>query len=240
MNGKPVTKEECMAAAKKFNSRGDFFKANKRCYNACIRHGWLEDACAHMTGGKRKWTEEAVREEAAKHKTRVEWKAASITSYRKARKLGIVDECMAHMERGAEKRENGYWTDERIYEEALKYDTVKDFKLNSSGAYMAARDKGIPMLDLFLHAQDPDTLMDRIDKEVGAIRRSRGVAYRVQAVGGVFCQETAWLYDQTAYEREDRLLCNIERLQKLGETDLVRQAWETYHAHQSSPFGDHI
>lgn len=237
--GKPITKEECMAAAKDFNRRVDFFKANKRCYNACVKYGWIEDACAHMTDGNRKWTEEAVREEAAKYSTRVEWKAASITSYRKARKLGIVDECMAHMER-VRRKKWGHWTEERIYEEALKHDSIASLRENGTGAYKAAKRLGISTDDLLLHSQDPDILMGRIDKEVGSIRRVRGVAYKVQAAGGVFCQETAWLYDQLAYEREDRLLCNIERLQKMGEADLVRQAWEAYHAHQVSPLGSHI
>lgn len=235
MNGKPVTKEECMSAAKKFNSRGDFYKTDKRCYNACSKYGWLDEACAHMTSGRRRWTEEAVREEAAKHSTRAEWRAASIVSYRKAVDLGIADECMAHMT--GHRRS---WTEEQLYEEALKHDSITSLKENGGGAYAAARRLGISMANLLPHTLDPERLIDSIENEVGAVRRARGVAHKVQAIGGVFCQETAWLYDQLAHEREDRLLCNIERLQAIGEADLVRQAWEKYHAHQVSWLGSHI
>lgn len=185
----PVTKEECLAEAAKHSTRTEFANSSQRCYRACIRRGWMDEACAHM---KRK------------------------------------------------KREDGYWTKERIREEALKYDSVSSFHKESGGAYMAAYYQGIPMADLFLHAQDPDTLLDRIQRETGAARRARGTAYKVQALGGTFCQETAWLYDQTAYEREDRLLLNIERLQKMGRHDLVGQAWEIFHDHQAGPFGNHI
>ena len=51
--------------------------------------------------GAPKWTDEAIRAEAAKYKTRGEWKKSSLQSYRAAlgRNDGFLDSCASHMKR---------------------------------------------------------------------------------------------------------------------------------------------
>lgn len=48
---------------------------------------------------------------------------------------------MDEMERKQNK--NGYWTVERLREEALKHKTINSFRINAKGAYSAARDLGV-------------------------------------------------------------------------------------------------
>ena len=239
-----MTKAECAAEALKHNSRGAFFRRSKRCYNGALKHGWLDEICAHMTGNKMIWTEELIREEALKHRTQADWRKAAIHSYRKARKLGIAEECMAHMEPPKEMKPPGYWTEERIKAEAIKYKSVRDFKTGSPGAYDAARSKGMVMKAI-VQQKEPTKILEKIKREIGAVRRVRGTAQKIQLNSktdnnATLQQETAWMYDQIAYEREDRLLHDIESLQQAGRDDLVSEAWQLFAKHQASWYGNSI
>ena len=49
---KKITKSECIAAAKKYDYRGDFAKGDRRLYNKAWREGWLDEICGHMGGYK--------------------------------------------------------------------------------------------------------------------------------------------------------------------------------------------
>ena len=245
MSGWPrLTKAECAAEALKHNSRGAFFRRSKRCYNGALKHGWVDEICAHMTGNKTIWTEERIREEALKHRTLSDWKKAAIHCYRKARKLGIAEECMAHMEPRKRMKPPGHWTEERIKAEALKYSTSSDFKKGSPGAYDAARYKGMEPT-LLVQQKDPTKILKKIKREIGSIRRVRGTAQKIQfssktESNATALQETAWMYDQVAYEREDRLLQNIESLKLAGRDDLVSEAWRLFAEHQASWYGNSI
>ena len=90
-----------------------------------------------------KWTELAIREEALKYSTRNEFNKKSNGAYYGARRLGILEDVTAHMERPTRPTRPTKWTELAIREEALKYSTRNEFKKASNGAYTAARRLGI-------------------------------------------------------------------------------------------------
>lgn len=86
---------------------------------------------------RKKWTEEKLKAEAKKYNTRGQFKLGSPSAYVIARKSKILDTICKHMKTKSTKERN-YWTEERILEEALKYQSREEFRKGSSSAYSAA------------------------------------------------------------------------------------------------------
>lgn len=87
--------------------------------------------------GKIKWTEELIKIEALKYETKDQfWKNAK-GAHTAARRLGIFEEVCSHMKKL--NKPKGYWKIKKnCQEEALKYNTISEFKHNASGAYYSA------------------------------------------------------------------------------------------------------
>ena len=52
------------------------------------------------TKKRTRWTDEMLKADALKYKTRQEWNRKSCSAYTTARNRGLLDTCCAHMERG--------------------------------------------------------------------------------------------------------------------------------------------
>jgi hypothetical protein len=109
--------------------------------NLCVDMGWSYlNPHSRLTSIKKPrgyWTKEHCLEEALKHNTRKEWQLKSSAAYRSARVNGWYDECTAHMIQTS--KPNGYWKNkEHCLEEALKYNTRKEWNKNSGSSYNAA------------------------------------------------------------------------------------------------------
>ena len=85
---------------------------------------------------KRYWTLEKITEEANKYKTLKDFKAHGSRAYDAATKLKILTKVTKNLTRAHKKA--GYWTPEKIKEEANKYKTLKEFRINAYAAYLAA------------------------------------------------------------------------------------------------------
>lgn len=79
------------------------------------------------------WTYDKCREEALKYKNKTEFLKNNSSAYVAAYRNGWLDDICSHMEHL--EKPKGYWTYERCKEEALKYNTKKDFFKNSVSAY---------------------------------------------------------------------------------------------------------
>lgn len=98
-----------------------------------------------LGGSNLKWDREACYNEAKKYTTKIEFKRGCIGAYNNAIKYKWIDDYTWFEELV---KPVGYWTYERVAEEAKKHATKKDFRTNSKGAYNAAiRNKWIG--DLF-------------------------------------------------------------------------------------------
>jgi alpha-N-acetylglucosamine transferase len=82
------------------------------------------------------WTKERCIEDALNYKTRKEWTKQNSGAYDSAYSNNWLDECCNHMTQF--RKSNGYWTKEKCLEEALKYNTIKEWLLNSKNSYQAA------------------------------------------------------------------------------------------------------
>ena len=139
------TREACYDEAKKYKSRGEFSKNSPNAYNSALKNGWLDDYTWFNSNQKQKgyWNKENCYNEAKKYKTRRLFHIGSKGAYAAAWKNGWLDD-YTWFEDGVKiaadnKRK---WNREACYDEAKKYKTYPDFRINSKGAYAAAYKNG--------------------------------------------------------------------------------------------------
>lgn len=130
------TKERCIEEAKKHKRIVDWGKkGNSNSIRVAKNNGWFDECTSHMTVRKTKygyWNKETCLKEAIKYISRTEWASSGSDSYIAAKRRGIVEECCAHMIVDKVELE---WTKERCIEEALKYKTRSEWRLNSIISY---------------------------------------------------------------------------------------------------------
>ena len=86
------------------------------------------------------WTIDKVREEALKFNKRSDFKEKSINAFSAGKRNGWLDDVCCNMILG--KMPSGYWTIDKVKEEALKFNKRSDFKNLSSSAYSTALRNG--------------------------------------------------------------------------------------------------
>ena len=87
-----------------------------------------------------KWTKERVFEKASECKTRGEFQKKCISAYTKAYRNGWLKEMTWF---GVMRKNKGYWSNDKIFDEARRYKTRSDFQINSRRAYELARQKNL-------------------------------------------------------------------------------------------------
>jgi len=127
------TKERCQIEALKYKSRMDFSDNCPVGYTTSIKNGWLDEICSHMikkdTKPKGHWTKKRCHIESLKYKSRSEFQKNDISPYMISNRNGWLDEICSHMIET--RKPNGYWSKEKCIEEALKYKTKEEFRINS-------------------------------------------------------------------------------------------------------------
>ena len=134
------TKEIIHEQALKCETRTEFEQNCKDAYAAAQRRNLLDTVCAHMGVPYKPagyWTEDRIRQQALKYDTRWEFQKNEQSAYSIAHRRNLLDDVCAHMEEL--RKPHGYWTEDRIQQQALKYDTRGEFKQNSKYAYAAAQ-----------------------------------------------------------------------------------------------------
>jgi hypothetical protein len=98
------------------------------------------------TGGlgamSKEWTIEKCREEVKKYKSRTEVHDGNYSCWKFAKKSGVLDETFPDTKQ-KQSVGWGWWTEERIVEEAKKYEISYHFKRAGGGAYSKAKKLGI-------------------------------------------------------------------------------------------------
>lgn len=121
--------------ALKYSSRGEFSRRSASSYQMLYRHGLLDEACAHMTISPvyvaPKWTHEAVFREAAKYRTRAEFKRKCGGGYTYALTNGILVQACAHMRDG-----HNFWHVFELMALAIKHGNKSDFIRAEPSAYV--------------------------------------------------------------------------------------------------------
>lgn len=148
------TKERCHKEAKKYESRTHFNMFANTAYVTALREGWMDELCSHMVPKQKEggyWTFERCKEEALKYETRSAFNAMAGGAYGRCVAEKWLDKVCVHMDTKPRKP-RGYWTRERITEEALKYMHRRDFRINASRAYNVA-DTGGWLNDICSHME---------------------------------------------------------------------------------------
>ena len=147
-------KKSLQREADKYKNISEFRNKNKSAYGAALKKGIMNELFKkHPDEGRTDmavvsgyWTEERLREEANKYKTRTEFKDKNYNAYKytvSKKLLGKFFNDYPNQGYSENQRKDGYWTKEKLQEEADKYKTLNDFSENSKAAYSAARRKGI-------------------------------------------------------------------------------------------------
>lgn len=124
-----------------FTARAEFGKAHPSAYRSARTLKIVEDIFpASLRGGKTKWNDSAVREEALKYNSRVEFYRGSASAYNSAKALGILNELFGYQKQ--------QWTKERLRELSKKYQSRIEFYRKDGSAYTTALRIGM-MDDLF-------------------------------------------------------------------------------------------
>lgn len=135
------TKEFCYEEAKKYTSKIDFLRNSNRAYVVAKQNGWIEDytwLIQHKQYNG-KYDYEYCYNEAKKYKTRKEFQTGCGCGYHHARINKWLDDYTWFVH---PKVKNKKWNKETCYDEAKKYETLKEFAEKSSSCYSAALKNG--------------------------------------------------------------------------------------------------
>ena len=128
------TKERVFEEAKKYNTRKEFLKGCSRAYEVARKNGWLDEMhwFTRPTVHNKKWTKERVFEEARKYKSKIEFKKGCGSAYKVACENDLIDKMDWFKEIF---KPSNYWTYERCYEEAKKYNSTAELRKYNKVVY---------------------------------------------------------------------------------------------------------
>ena len=145
-NGHWNIKENVLAEALKYKTRGEFSKNSSGAYNSAKQNGWFDECIAHMGYAEGHtpanfWTKQKVLSIAKKYDNRLDWVKNDKKSVHAARRNGWMEEATSHMNLNI--KPFGYWeVKENVLAEALKYKTKKQWQEKSNGSMKSARKNG--------------------------------------------------------------------------------------------------
>lgn len=137
------THELCFETAAKYEYMRDFRRENPGMYDAVLRNGWKKELDNVLQKRKPKYSFEEVKQVALKYETMVDFFNSKEDNkyYLFAKNHNWFDKF--YWLKPADRKEAGYWqVYENNYNEAKKYDTLKDFREKNNSAYNAARENG--------------------------------------------------------------------------------------------------
>lgn len=130
------TKELAAQEALNYKTRNEFAKGSKKAYDAANKYGWLDDITKHMVSGITTHSKDEIQKIADNYVDHSKFAKEYPHLSQYARKRGWTD-IFQHMIK------KKVWTSDELRIEALKYNTMSDFKNNNKNAYQAAYRKGI-------------------------------------------------------------------------------------------------
>lgn len=190
-------------------------------------------------------SEEQIQALADKCKTRSEFNQRFSGAYQQARKRGLLDKVCSHMV--SPQKPTGYWTIDRLRDVASQYTIRLDFIREQGSAY--AKIIGLGMLDELcghmkktsvkrIREASSDDVLKSIDNALGSSRRIRAVSWRFANSArregdkpDLSADWTMQLYDQLAFDHEDRSLNHIDVLKSRGDHKAVDAAWQLFAKH---------
>ncbi len=136
------TEDAIRQEALKYNTLSDFYKYSASALNRAKQLGkdFYKDVTSHMSSKVRYLTDDEVLQIAKKFKTKKDFLSGDRRAYNIARRRGndFFNKVTAHMSPLRKK-----WDEDSIRQEALKFQSKKEFANKSGSAYSLARSKGL-------------------------------------------------------------------------------------------------
>lgn len=134
--------DTCFQEAKKYITRRDFSINASGAYDVAMKNKWLDDYTWFISGFEKnkKWTQEAVFQEAKKYKTKGEFAKENASAYNVARTKGWINE-YEWFDDGLKimGNRNRLWNYDTCYREAQKYTNRTDYSKGSGSAYNVSK-----------------------------------------------------------------------------------------------------
>ena len=150
---KPWTYETAKEEVKKYELIVDIINNDSGLYGAIRKNKWddlLEDKRGNYKPAS-VYDKNKCHECALQCSSISEFSKKFSGAYQNCLKYGWLDEVCSHIKRI--KRKNGYWNNENVIEEAKKYNTLREFREKSQGAYdYASRNNLMNSIKTFLEA----------------------------------------------------------------------------------------
>ena len=133
--------QTCYESAQKYKTRNEFQKKEVGAYTRALKNDWLKDYFwfDEPLTGKNKWTKDFCYEMAKKYLAIEDFKRNCNYAFTKSKRLGWLNDFTWLVSR---ENRTTIWTQERCYDEALKYKTKNEFKKGCPNAYRHSRVKG--------------------------------------------------------------------------------------------------
>jgi predicted GIY-YIG superfamily endonuclease len=112
------------------------------------------------------WTIDRVKEEALKYTKRNDFRQKSPSAYISAQRNNWLNDICSHMIDG--RKPNGYWTIDKVKEEALKYNSRKSFEKGSTSYQIAYRNGWLD--DVCSHMRDKRKSKDEFEKLINDMK----------------------------------------------------------------------
>lgn len=139
MRSKEYTLGELKELAKNCFNRTEFKTEYYSAYRYALKHKILGELFEKNKTEHRRWTYENCANESKKYKYFDEFRINSQSAYTTATHNGWINDFTWLIRK---RKAPNYWTEEKCYEEAKKYNKMKDFITNSFGAYNKSRKNG--------------------------------------------------------------------------------------------------
>ncbi len=154
------TDEKVLAEGRKYQSRGDFYRANKGAYGAALRRDLLDQLYPSTLND---WSDDQkVLEEGRKYKTRNEFCVKNGAAYQAARRRALLDMLYPR---------NKWLNDAAVLAEGCKYRSRREFQKQNGSAYQVALKRGL--LDMLYLSTKRDWSDDKTVLVEGDKYRSR-------------------------------------------------------------------
>ena len=133
----------CYEEASKYKTKSQFQLKSRQAYMTAKKMGWIKDyvwLSADKECTYRRLDYDTCFDIAKKYKTRQDFRIYERRPYDKARENNWLNDYTWFKELHC--KPMGYWTYDKCYEEAKKYETVAEFNKQASGAYKASLRNG--------------------------------------------------------------------------------------------------
>jgi hypothetical protein len=203
------TLESLQEEAKKYKTRTEWAKKSKASYLAAARRKMLDALSSHMdlSASKKKWSEQAILNEALKYKSKSEWQRKSPSSYVAAQRKKLLKKASAHMSRPESWAKK--WTKVAVIEDAKRFSSRKEWQKQSPAWKVAQRNKWLDEACAHMENKRSSWTKEAVARE--AMRfQSKNDWIKLSKNSYQFAQKMGWLNELSSHMKAQGGVSSLE------------------------------